>query len=105
MSIISKKKIRLAIAGSTQYSQKIAETLVKDQDFDLVWVLTPPPKKIGRQQLLTINPLAQWAKEQKINIFLVPDNLKNLQLKNKLKNRRLICCWSLILAILSQIGF
>lgn len=89
MSIISKKKIRLAIAGSTQHSQKIAETLVKDQAFALTWVLTPPPKKIGRQQLLTINPLAQWAQEQKINTFLVPDNLKNLQLKKQIKEQEI----------------
>lgn len=87
MSSHTNKILRLAVAGSTQYSQKIAETLAKDHDFDLIWVLTPPPKKIGRQQLLTINPLAEWAKNEKIITFLVPDNLKNPQLKKQIRNQ------------------
>jgi methionyl-tRNA formyltransferase len=77
--------LRLAVAGSTEHSRKIAEKLAKNQAFELIWVLTPPPKKVGRQQLLTINPLALWAKENKINTFLVPDNLKNLQLKKQIR--------------------
>jgi methionyl-tRNA formyltransferase len=79
------KTYRLAIAGSTHYSQIIAERLAKSPIFDLRWILTPPPKKVGRSQLLTINPLAQWAKAEKINTFLVPDNLKNLQLKKQIR--------------------
>jgi len=87
MSIHHSKTFRLAIAGSTQHSQQIAEKLAKDASFDLTWVLTPPPKKVGRQQLLTINPLANWAKEEKITTFLVPDNLKNLQLKKQIRSK------------------
>ena len=81
----SSKTYRLAVAGSTHHSQKIAETLAKHRAFDLTWVLTPPPKKVGRQQTLTINPLAEWAKKQKITTFLVPDNLKSLQLKKQIR--------------------
>jgi methionyl-tRNA formyltransferase len=81
----SSPPLRLAIAGSTQHSQKIAEKLAKNQALELVWVLTPPPKKIGRKQLLSINPLALWAKDKQINTFLVPDNLKNLQLKKQIR--------------------
>lgn len=85
MSEHSPKTFRLAIAGSTEYSQKIAKALAKSSIFDLIWVLTPPPKKIGREQLLTINPLAHWAEKDKIITFLVPDNLKNPQLKKQIR--------------------
>jgi methionyl-tRNA formyltransferase len=83
------KNLRLAIAGSTQHSQKIAEKLAKDAAFDLRWVLTPPPKKVGRKQILTINPLAKWAQTKKISTFLVPDNLKNLQLKKQIRSQEI----------------
>lgn len=85
MKLNPSSPLRLAIAGSTQHSQEIAEKLANNKAFELVWVLTPPPKKVGRKQLLTINPLALWAKEKKINTFLVPDNLKNLQLKKQIR--------------------
>lgn len=87
MTSQTSKTYRLAIAGSTQYSQKIAETIAKNPAFKLIWVLTPPPKKVGRQQILTINPLAEWAKNKKINTFLVPDNLKNPQLKKQIRSQ------------------
>jgi methionyl-tRNA formyltransferase len=86
MTSHSPKNYRLAIAGSTQYSQEIAKKLAKDSAFKLIWVLTPPPKKVGRKQTLTINPLAKWAQEKKINTFLVPDNLKNAQLKKQIRS-------------------
>ena len=87
MSTNASKQYRLAVAGSTQYSLQIAEQLTKDPAFNLLWVLTPPPKKIGRKQTLTINPLAQWAQEKKINTVLVPDNLKNPQLKKQIRSQ------------------
>lgn len=89
MSTNASKQYRLAVAGSTQNSQKIAEKLANNPAFDLIWVLTPPPKKIGRKQMLTINPLAQWAQEEKISTLLVPDNLKNPQLKKQIRSQEI----------------
>jgi methionyl-tRNA formyltransferase len=89
MTSNSPKNYRLAIAGSTQYSQEIAKKLAKDPTFNLIWVLTPPPKKVGRKQTLTINPLAKWAQEEEINTLLVPDNLKNTQLKKQIRSQEI----------------
>lgn len=59
-------KLRVAIAGSSQNSQKMAEALAHDEHFVIAWILTPSPKPIGRHQTLTANPLDVWADSKQI---------------------------------------
>lgn len=72
---MTQQKISLALAGSTQYSLLIAQTLKADERFELVWVLTPQPKKVGRKQELTKNPLHSWAEQEGIEVFLVEERI------------------------------
>jgi methionyl-tRNA formyltransferase len=64
-------KYTVVIAGSTHHTCICAEALVRSQIFTITGVLTPPPKPIGRKQILTANPLQQFADTQSIPIFPV----------------------------------
>lgn len=75
------KKIHIAVAGSTTHSARTAKTLNDHNQFSLNWVFTPKPKKIGRHQKLTANPLHQWAETQSIKTFLFEKNTNELKTK------------------------
>jgi methionyl-tRNA formyltransferase len=68
-------RINIAIAGTTKYTLMCIETLIKDSRFKIQWILTPSPKKIGRQQTLTSNPVHAWANAQKIPLVLVSQKI------------------------------
>ena len=63
--------INLAIAGTTKHTLMCLETLMKDGRFKIQWLITPAPKKIGRQQILTLNPVHAWANSQDIPLVLL----------------------------------
>lgn len=67
--------ITVALAGSTQYTRWCAETIVADPSFTITYILTPVPKLIGRKQLLTENPLHQWAYTAKIPTILIKERV------------------------------
>jgi len=48
-----------------------ADSLFADPRFQVSLVITPSPRKIGRKQLLTKNPLHEWAENHKIPVVLV----------------------------------
>ena len=78
------KKLKIAIAGSTTYTRQMAEVLFENKNFEICWVLTPSPKKIGRKQILTSNPLDDFAQENKIKSFLIDNKIEKDQLLAKL---------------------
>ncbi|MBD3250435.1 MAG: hypothetical protein GF381_02620 [Candidatus Pacebacteria bacterium] len=51
------KTFSFALAGSTQNSVASALPLVEADDFTLEWILTPQPRLVGRQQVLTPSPV------------------------------------------------
>lgn len=53
--------LTIGIAGSTDRTRQCAETLAQDARFTISWVLTPAPRPVGRKQLVSPNPLHQWA--------------------------------------------
>lgn len=63
------KKLRIAIAGTTQRTALCAETLHLSKDFELAWVLTPEPKPIGRKKILTANPLQLFAETHGVPVI------------------------------------
>ena len=69
-------KFKIAIAGSTAYTRQIAETIWQDENFEISWILTPSPRKIGRKQILTENPLHNFAKEKEIETFLLDKKIE-----------------------------
>ena len=76
--------LKVAVAGSSQYSQQMAQILAQHPQFDITWVLTPQAKARGRQQTVTDNPLAAWAQQQELTIFRVAKKIDQ-QLITQLK--------------------
>lgn len=77
--------LKIAVAGSTTHTKNSAEVLANHPDFEISWILTPEPKKIGREQKITTNPLHEWAKNQQIPCFLVKDKIDK-QLREQIVN-------------------
>lgn len=65
----------IALAGSTTHTVQCAEAIIKDGLFDVRWILTPPPKPIGRKQILTKNPLHVFAEEHQIPVIFVEQKI------------------------------
>ena len=62
---------KISLAGSSKYTVMMAETLKNDPRFKICYTLSPTPKIIGRQQVLTKNPLHIWSEKTKIPAFLI----------------------------------
>ena len=62
---------KIALAGSSKYTVMMAETLQNDARFQICYTLSPTLKPIGRQQILTKNPLHLWSEKAKIPAFLI----------------------------------
>jgi len=69
-------KYTVAIAGSTKNTVLMAEALSRDPRFEIVATISPTPKLIGREQILTKNPLQIWSENQKLPAFLVEKKLE-----------------------------
>jgi methionyl-tRNA formyltransferase len=72
-------KLSIAIAGSTHYTALCAESLLKDGRFEIPWLLTPVPKKIGRKQILTKNPLHEFALKNDIPVILIEGKIAQVK--------------------------
>jgi methionyl-tRNA formyltransferase len=55
--------------GSSEYSVIILSALLSLPDFNLLAVITKPDKPVGRQQLLTPNPVAQFANDHHLTLY------------------------------------
>lgn len=75
--------LSIAIAGTTERTVLCANSILRDQDFIIPWVLTPAPKKIGRKQELQNNPLHNWAEKQHLPTLLVNTKIHE-QLKQEI---------------------
>lgn len=58
--------ISLALAGTTERTTQVAQTLFDDSRFSIDWILTPAPKPVGRKKTITANPLDQFAQENSL---------------------------------------
>ncbi len=63
--------LKVAVAGSSQYTKLMAEVLQADPRFTLTWILTPTPKPIGRKQILTQNPLHEFGLANHLPCILI----------------------------------
>lgn len=64
-------KYTIAIAGTTKRAKQCAQVLIESDLFEVLWILTPASKPIGRKQILTHNPMSVFAKEKKIKTIFV----------------------------------
>ncbi len=70
---------QIGVCGTTQRTVQVVEQLRQDPRFQIAWVVTPSPKPIGRKQILTPNPLENWARENRLTIFPVEKSLTPLR--------------------------
>lgn len=61
----------IVIAGSTARTRLCAEALGEDSRFEVIGVLTPSPRAVGRQQVITNNPLHALALEHDLPIVSI----------------------------------
>jgi len=71
----STKRYRIAVAGSTEHTRMCVEGLLGDTRFEVMWMLTPEPKTIGRQKVLTKNPVQLLAEKEKIPIIFLKEKI------------------------------
>ncbi len=72
---MKKALYRIAVAGSTEHTCLCVESLLADPRFEVVWMLTPEPKFIGRQKILTKNPVQLLAEKAKIPAILLKEKI------------------------------
>lgn len=71
--------LKVGVCGSSAYTVTCAQALQKDARFAISWVVTPPPKPIGRKKIITPTPLDKWATDLDLPVFTVEKSLKPLQ--------------------------
>jgi methionyl-tRNA formyltransferase len=66
------KKLKIAYFGTPDFSAYFLEKILKDKDLpiEVKLVVTQPPKKVGRKQIITESPVANVAVGHQV--FLVP---------------------------------
>jgi len=77
------KKIKIAFFGSHNFARKILENLIKNNNFDIAFVVTQTDKPIGRKQELQKTPIKILAEKNNINVY-DPKNLKNFEMPEKI---------------------
>ncbi len=60
--------LSIAFAGSTQYAHNILTCLIQN-NFTIPYVLTPRPKLVGRNQILTFNPVEKLCQKENLTFF------------------------------------
>lgn len=68
------KQLRYVFMGSPAMSAALLDYLLSEQ-FNVVAVVTNPPKKVGRKQILTKTPVHELAKKHAIPVF-TPHNIR-----------------------------
>lgn len=63
------KKIRTLLMGTPQLAADIFESILTDERFDIVGIVSQPDKPVGRKQELRVTPTKKIAKKYNIEIF------------------------------------
>ena len=63
------------MAGTSEYSRLLAEWLLSAATIKVQGVITPAPKPVGRDKILTPSPVAQWADAKKLPKILVGEKI------------------------------
>lgn len=69
------KKYTIAIAGTTNRTQQCAQVFLDSEVFEIVWILTPIAKPVGRKQIVTPNPMEVFAQKNQLPTVLVEKKL------------------------------
>ncbi len=60
---------KIAIAGTTHHTTQCAKVLLEHPSFEIVWVLTPAPKPVGRKKIITPSPLQVFAEDNALPVI------------------------------------
>jgi methionyl-tRNA formyltransferase len=72
------KPFSVVIAGSTHHTRMCAQSLFESSECVITGVLTPIPKPIGREQIVTPNPLHTFAQKNNIPSVLISQKIDDL---------------------------
>jgi len=76
--------INLIFFGSSDYSVIILKKLLEIKDFNVLAVFTKSDKPVGRKQEIIPNPVADFARQNKLDLFQ-PEEFDN-NLTSKIRN-------------------
>ncbi len=76
---------RIIFMGTPLYARDILEQLIKDDDIDVLLVLTQPDRPVGRKKILTPPPVKSLALEHNIKVEQ-PNSLKDKTIQARLKS-------------------
>lgn len=65
--------VNLIFFGSSEHSVIILKKILETKDFNLLAVFTKPDKAVGRSQELTANPVADFARQNNLNLIQVEE--------------------------------
>ena len=71
--------MKIIVASTSLLARPLASALKHNQNHELVGIVTSQDKAFGRGLSVTSNPLAVWAKEEKIEVFK-PKNMDDFEL-------------------------
>ncbi|MFM7496099.1 MAG: methionyl-tRNA formyltransferase [Candidatus Nanopelagicus sp.] len=71
--------MKIIVASTSLLARPLASALKHNQNHELVGIVTRQDKAFGRGLSVTSNPLAVWAKEEKIEVFK-PKNMDDFEL-------------------------
>ena len=69
------KKYAVAIAGTTQRTVICAQALINHPQFKITTVITPKPKPVGRQQILTPTPVQKFADSNQLPTVIIKNKI------------------------------
>jgi methionyl-tRNA formyltransferase len=75
----------VAIAGTTSKTLLCAQALWQHPQFEISLVITPAAKAVGREQIITPNPLQKFADSNQISTVLIK-NIVDEQVKKEIKS-------------------
>lgn len=70
---------RVGVCGTTHHTRTCLEALAADPRFSIAWVVTPPPKPVGRKQVLTATPVERWAHTHDVPVLPAHPKLAGLR--------------------------
>lgn len=75
-----KNKLRVIFVGTPDFGLPAVQELIKDENFDLVAVITQPDKPVGRKQIITEPPIKITATKNNI-LVLQPEKISIIENK------------------------
>lgn len=84
--------VNLIFFGSSEYSLIILKKILEIKDFNLLAIVTKPDKAVGRNQEITANPVADFARQNQIKLYQIEEFTPEFKSELKKLNLDLALC-------------